>query len=168
LTLAGITEKGGAKPPEKPATTHQGSVNNRRRHKVAASVLGRRPIFKEADKLWEACVEYFCWVEDNPLIETKAFQLKHEVRIVYLPKMRAMTVGGLCLFLNISGEIWRGWKTEGHPRYRADLVGVIRQVEQVIFEHKYAGVATGLLAASIISRELGLMQRANQRASAHG
>ncbi len=40
---------------------------------LARSSHGRKPIFANPDKLWEACCEYFQWVEKNPLKEQKLF-----------------------------------------------------------------------------------------------
>lgn len=123
------------------------------------SSVGRNPIFNDADQLWNACVEYFRWVDDNPLTEGKTFPTKDEVRVELLPKMRAMSIGGLCLFLDISDESWRGWKTPGHVACREEFFGVIRRVEQIIFEQKFTAAAAGLLNPAIISQELGLVQK---------
>ena len=45
----------------------------------ARSSHGRKPIFPTPDALWEACQEYFQWVEDNPLKETRPFAYQGEV-----------------------------------------------------------------------------------------
>lgn len=125
----------------------------------AVSSFGRNPTFADAEGLWNACIEYFRWVDENPLTEAKAFPTKEEVRVEMFPKQRAMTLSGLCLFLDISVETWRGWKTEGHALFRPDFVAVIRRVDAIVFEQKFSAAAAGLLNANIISQELGLIQK---------
>ena len=45
----------------------------------ARSSHGRKPIFDNPDQLWEACLEYFQWVEDNPLEEEKLFHYQGQI-----------------------------------------------------------------------------------------
>lgn len=125
----------------------------------AVSSFGRTPTFADASELWNACIEYFQWVDENPLTEAKAYPTKEEVRVELFPKMRAMTLSGLCLFLDISVETWRGWRTEGHVLFRPDFVAVIRRVDAIVFEQKFSAASAGLLNANIISQELGLIQK---------
>lgn len=119
----------------------------------ARSKHGRGKIFEEPAILEEACYEYFQWVEDNPLIEMKAFAYQGAVIQEPVAKMRAMTLNGLCLFLGISEEAWRQY------RERNDFIGVVSQCEKYIYEQKFTGAAADLLNASIISRDLGLMDK---------
>ncbi|EML4851156.1 DNA-packaging protein, partial [Morganella morganii] len=73
----------------------------------ARSSHGRSPKFESPDDLWNACCEYFQWVEDNPLWEMKAFSYQGEVTQEPIAKMRAMTISGLCLFLDIADSTWQ-------------------------------------------------------------
>jgi hypothetical protein len=114
---------------------------------------GRKPTFANPDDLWAACVEYFEWVEDNPLSEAKAFAYQGEVTIATLPKMRAMTIGGLCLFLDISQQAWSEY------RDREGFGEVTTRVEDVIRNQKFTGAAADLLNANIIARDLGLADK---------
>src|SRR5699024_5716674 len=67
-----------------------------------------------------------------------------------LPKMRAMTLDGLCLFLDIDSETWRRWRSDN------DFCGVVSRAEQVIRDQKFSGAAAELLNPNIIARDLGL------------
>lgn len=125
----------------------------------AVSRFGRNPKFETEGDLWAACVEWFQWVEDSPLTEAKAFPTKDEVRVEMFPKLRAMTIRGLCLFLDISQETWRSWKDPTNARFRADFVAVIDRVEGIITEQKFAAASAGLLNANIIARDLGLADK---------
>lgn len=117
----------------------------------ARSSAGPKPKFADPDTLWRSCVEYFEWVENNPLHESKAFSYEGVVTIEHIPKMRAMTIGGLCVILDIDETTWRDWK-----RSRPDLSPIITRVEAVIRDQKFSGAAADLLNANIIARDLGL------------
>lgn len=113
---------------------------------------GRDKLFASSDALWESCCEYFQWVEDNPLWESKLFSYQGEVSEGVAPKMRAMTISGLCLFLDITRETWGQWRKD------KDFSDVITRAEEVIYSQKFAGAAADLLNANIIARDLGLKE----------
>lgn len=117
---------------------------------LARSSHGRNPIFKNPEQLWTACLEYFAWVEANPLWEAKAFAYQGIVVQENLPKMRAMTIGGLCLFLDISRQTWQDYSN------RDDFIDVVTRAEETIRDQKFSGAAADLLNANIIARDLGL------------
>ncbi|EMH6405725.1 TPA: DNA-packaging protein [Providencia alcalifaciens] len=119
----------------------------------ARSSHGRDPKFKSPDDLWGACCEYFQWVEDNPLWEMKAFSYQGEVTQEPVAKMRAMTISGLCLFLDIADSTWQLY------RAREDFMVVTTRAEKVIYDQKFSGAAADLLNANIIARDLGLKDR---------
>ncbi|EAP4935021.1 DNA-packaging protein [Salmonella enterica] len=119
----------------------------------ARSSHGRNPKFESGDQLWAACCEYFQWVEDNPLWEMKPFAYQGEVTQEPVAKMRAMTLTGLCLFLDISDDTWRNY------REKEDLLGVVSRAEKVIYDQKFSGAAADLLNANIIARDLGLAEK---------
>ena len=120
----------------------------------ARSTAGPKPIFAGPEPLLAACNEYVEWCEANPLYEAKAFSYEGVVTMASLPKMRAMTIGGLCLFLDIDHSTWNEWK-----KTRADLSAVITRVERIIYEQKFSGAAADLLNANIIARDLGLADK---------
>jgi hypothetical protein len=120
----------------------------------ARSTHGRKPIFPAPDDLEAACLEYFEWVEANPLHEAKAFSSQGEVTIAALPKMRAMTIGGLCIFLDISLQGWHEY------RAKEAFSEVTTRIEQAIRTQKFEGAAAELLNPNIIARDLGLADKA--------
>jgi len=115
---------------------------------------GAKPKFENADDLWAACVEYFEWNASNPLYEAKAFAYEGNVTVEYMPLMRAMTIDGLCLFLDIDNSTWFNWKND-----RPDLFNVITRAERVIRKQKFEGASANLLNANIIARDLGLADK---------
>lgn len=120
----------------------------------ARSSHGPDPKFENCSDLWSACLEYFEWVERNPLKEAKLTQEKGKPKVMHLNKMRAMSITGLCVFLDIDDQTWRNWR-EG----RKDLFGVIARAEQIIFTQKFEGASADLLNPSIIARDLGLADK---------
>lgn len=117
------------------------------------STHGKAPIFKTPDDLWNACAEYFDWVEEHPLWESKAFAYQGAVTVTELPKMRAMTISGLCIFLDIARRTWDDY------RAREDYMPVVTRVEEIISAQKFEGAAADLLNANIIARDLGLRDK---------
>ena len=115
---------------------------------------GRDRLFASAELLWEACCEYFEWVEANPLIEMRPFAYQGVVIQEPVPKMRAMTIDGLCLFLDIEYETWRAWRNETNG-----FSAVVSRADKVIRDQKFAGAAADLLNANIIARDLGLAEK---------
>lgn len=113
---------------------------------------GRKPIFQTPDDLWSAAQEYFKWCEDNPLQEAIVYQglLNTEQS---KPLMRAMTLDGLMIFLDISDSAWYQYKS------RPDFVEVTKQIDKVIRTQKFEGAAAGLLNPNIIARDLGLSDK---------
>ena len=108
----------------------------------------------EADDLWAAAQEYFTDIEDNPLLEAQAFNCRGEVTVVPLPKMRAMTIKGLCLFLGINARTWTHRRIE-----RPDMPDLTERNDAVIFTQKFEGAAAGMLNPGLIGRDLGLAAR---------
>ena len=119
----------------------------------ARSKHGRDRLFESPAALWEACCEYFEWVEANPLYEMKAFAYQGVVVQEPVAKMRAMTIGGLCIFLDIDEVTWRRW------REVEDFCTVVSRAEQIIYQQKFTGAAADLLNPNIIARDLGLADK---------
>lgn len=119
----------------------------------ARSSHGRSPIFRTPEDLWAACLEYFEWVEDNPLYEVKPFAYQGVVVQEPVAKMRAMTMMGLCNFLDIGTSSWADYRNrEGYSE-------VVLRAEQVMRQQKFEGASADLLNPNIIARDLGLADK---------
>jgi hypothetical protein len=125
----------------------------------ARSSHGRGKIFETPDELWDACCEYFEWVEENPLWEAKLVSYQGVSKEEILPKMRAMTLDGLYFFLGISRSTWDLYQE------RDDFIAVTTEAEHVIREQKFTGAAAELLNPNIIARDLGLKDKSEQEHS---
>jgi hypothetical protein len=121
--------------------------------KIAAARIGRPLSFRTPADLWAACCEYFAWVDKHPLHEAQAFAYQGRVTLKSLPKMRAMTIGALCLYLGVEEKTWRNY------RGRKDFLPVITRAESIIRAQKFEGAAAELLSPTIIARDLGLADK---------
>ena len=120
---------------------------------LARSSHGANPKFSDPDVLWKACCEYFQWTEDNPLWEDKPFNYQGVVVDNTVCKMRAMTISGLCMFLDICEKTWANY------RDKEDFLQVTTRAEKIIYNQKFSGAAADLFNANIIARDLGLTDK---------
>lgn len=123
----------------------------------ARSSHGRKPIFASPDDLWEACTQYFQWVEDNPLMASETVKFQGKATLTDVPKMRAMTEIGLCLFLDIGQSTWADY------RNKEDFSEVTTRACNIIYDYKFTGAAADLLNPNIIARDLGLADKKELR-----
>ena len=114
---------------------------------------GRDKLFATPELMWEAAKEYFEWCESNPLIEID-YKGKDADR-VELPKMRAFTMQGLCLYLDCNTRYFNQFK----ETCTSDFSSVITRIEEIIFNQKFTGAAAGFLNPNIIARDLGLVDK---------
>ena len=119
----------------------------------ARSSHGRNPIFADPEQLWDAACQYFQWVEDNPLLEMKPFAYQGVVIQEPVPKMRAMTIDGLCIFLDITRQTFDNYCG------REGFFDIMTRIQSVIRSQKFAGAAADLLNPNIIARDLGLIDK---------
>jgi hypothetical protein len=127
----------------------------------ARSKHGRDKIFKTPDDLWDSCCEYFDWAEDNPLLETKSYMYQGKAVQDQIPKLRAMTVEGLCLFLHVNSKYFNDFEAAldmSDPQDK-DFSDIITRAKDVIRQQKFAGAAADQLNANIIARDLGLTDK---------
>lgn len=111
---------------------------------------GPARMFEDPQDLLDACMDYFDWVDDNPLWEYKVFGTGLRVRV---PLARAMTLHGLTAHIGMGRRTWDEYKA------REEYREVIEVAESVMFEQKFAGAAAGLFNAAIIARDLGLADK---------
>jgi hypothetical protein len=120
---------------------------------TARSTHGRKPTFSDSDQLWDACCEYFDWVESNPLYEDKLVTFQGAASHEPVAKMRAMTIEGMCIFLDIGTQTWRDY------RAKEGFSEVVKKVDDIIRTQKFQGASADLLNANIIARDLGLADK---------
>lgn len=124
---------------------------------------GRPEKFTTPEDLWNGATEYFDWVESNPLWESKATHHQGSPVDLISPKMRAMTLHGLWVFLGMGRQTWYDYcQKDGFSE-------VCARIDLVIRDQKFAGASAGLLNPAIIARDLGLKETiANEHTGAGG
>lgn len=103
-------------------------------------------------ELLQAFAEYVECVESSPLYESKAFGNGWVTR---LPHIRAMSIQAFCLHACFSRDTF--YTYEKDPLY-SDITKFIRDT---MYAQKFEGAAANLLNASIIARELGLIDKSS-------
>src|SRR5690625_3582810 len=121
---------------------------------------GRDRLFACPEDMWDACCEYFQWCIDNPLIEVD-FRGKDASK-VEIPKQRAFTLQGLCLYLDCNTGFFNDFEKSlkgKKDKISKDFSLILTRVRQIIYDQKYTGAASGLFNSSIIARDLGLRDK---------
>jgi hypothetical protein len=121
---------------------------------------GRDKIFQTPEIMWDAACEYFQYCSDNPLIEVD-FKGK-DADEVHIPKMRAFTIKGLCLYLDTNSEYFSQFKDSLKGKEDDISKGfstVITRIYDTIYDQKFTGAAAGFLNPNIIARDLGLTDK---------
>lgn len=145
----------GAGRPVRPDPSDQPFVARAEIHRDQKPAAGRPTIFKDADELKHACGEYFIWVGNNPWLAEKAqFASKQgQWEKTDVNKKRPYTQGALCVYLGIPTSTWISW------RKMDKFCGVVKEVEETIYNQKFEGAAAGFFNPNIIARALGLVDR---------
>jgi hypothetical protein len=122
----------------------------------ARSKHGRGKIFSTPEILWQAACEYFKWVEENPLKKTIVYQgaVSEETESL----MRAMTIEGLCIFLDVPTQTFLNYCDKENDSYK-DFFEITTRIREIIRTQKFEGASAGMLNPNIIARDLGLVDK---------
>lgn len=116
---------------------------------------GRNKKFLKPEDIWKQACEYFQWVDDHPLMQPELVKFQGAATVKELPKMRAMTLDGLLMFIDCSESTWRNYRSDENK----DFLRVITRIEQIIYQQKFTGAAADMLNPNIIARDLGLADK---------
>lgn len=135
-----------------------GKFTNGNHYWTLRTKSGKDKIFQTPEDLLKAANDYFDFVYDNPLKETvvqkrKISRDEEIIELIEVPKMRSMTLEGLCNFIDISVKGFRLY--EG----RDDYIPITTRIRQIIENQQFEGAASGFLNPSIIARKLGLTDK---------
>ncbi len=107
------------------------------------------------ENLLQACSEYFQWNADNPLYEERVNVFKGDVTRYRIPRVRAMSIRALALYIGVSSRMWRDWSHTA----REDLRQVVEWANDVIYQQKFEAAAADMLNATLVMRDLGLADK---------
>lgn len=126
-----------------------------------ADKQGRKNTFGNPDDMWDAACAYFLWCDKNPLFENKVFSHKDQGLVhKSLPRMRAYTEKGLCVFLGVASSYFRNFeKNNKASGALIEFMSVITRIRDVIATQKFEGAAAGLLQHNIIAYDLGIANK---------
>ncbi len=120
---------------------------------------GRDTLFKSPKLLWDAALEYFQHVEENPLKEVQLVSYQGITEQEEVPKQRPFTMKGLCLYLGCSESYFKVFKVTYGGKDKEAFLTVITQIEDTIYNQKFEGAAAGFFSTLIIARDLGLADK---------
>lgn len=118
--------------------------------------------FADAQDLYDQACQYFQWSDENPIIEVE-FRGAMAKRIE-IPKPRPYTLRALSIYLGINKDWFnhtekriqeKEHKNEGDE----DMILAITTIRDIIFTQKFDGAVVGLFNASIISKDLGMIDK---------
>lgn len=121
---------------------------------------GRDKLFATPELMWEAACDYFDWCINNPLVEID-YRGKDAIK-VELPKMRAFTMQGLCLYLDCNTVYFNHFKKSlagKDDEISKGFYQIITRIEETIYNQKFVGAASGFFNSNIIARDLGLTDK---------
>ena len=122
-------------------------------NKFELSPKNGRKEFGPAENLLNIAKQYFEWCEENPLMAKEAVKYKGETTILDVPKIRAFTLTGFCIFIRVGLDTFIEWSK------RDEYAEVCGFIKNVIYEQKFVGAAADLLNANLIARDLGLADK---------
>lgn len=118
------------------------------------STHGRDKLFDTPELMWAAACEYFEWADKNVFYKSEF----KEGRMRKIPVKRPYTLHALCLYLNCGLAYFREFK-RNKDRCTHDFMTIINQIEDVVYNQKFEGAASGFFNSNIIARDLGLSDK---------
>lgn len=117
---------------------------------------GRDKLFASPEMMWQAATEYFEWADANPWYKVEGIKSGDMVgQMINIPTARPYTLRAFLLYIHASENFWTEFKKAKHE----DFLGVIEEIENVMYAQKFEGAAVGSFNANIIARDLGLKDK---------
>lgn len=124
---------------------------------------GRRRKFATPEQLWEEACEYFEDVMQNPLVAQELMKSGDLAGTkVDMNKMRPFTIKGLCLFLGVNTDYLTDLRDSLKGKdddESLNFLKVIQDIDVTVYNQKFDGAVAGFFTPSIISRDLGLVEK---------
>jgi len=140
---------------------------------------GRDKLFKTPELLWEAACEYFQWCDENPfkiveqtksqskgVINVKTGEVTFPNALTELPVIRPYTIHGLCLYLDCNCMYFNHFEEslkDKTDKQSKDFSIIITRIRETIYNQKFSGAASGFFNSSIIARDLGLIDKSENK-----
>lgn len=136
---------------------------------------GRDKLFETPELLLDECKEYFNWVDSKPFFKVEQIkkpyldpETKLWVTMCKLPTVRPYTIHGLCIYLGCN-SLWFNQFERAlvgkEDQLSKDFSTVLTHVREIIYHQKFEGAVVGAFNASIIQRDLGLVEKVDNKLS---
>lgn len=125
---------------------------------------GRDKIFESPVILLEACYEYF--EHQSKQSWNKTDFKGREVVEVLIPTASPFTLTGLCLFLGVNTKYFSDFENGldvKNNEIDKDFSEVVTHIREAIFTQKFEGAAVGAYNPNIIARDLGLIDKSENK-----
>lgn len=121
---------------------------------------GRDRIFATPTDMWNAAVEYFKSVDDNPWYKLEVSKGGESAGDIYeIPTVLPYTITGMCGFWNVSSFYFGQFKRRAIENKEEAFLEVIRMIEDAIYTRKYVGASAGFFNAQFIGKDIGLVEK---------
>lgn len=124
---------------------------------------GLEKTYDTPEEFMESFKEAVLWNLNNPLFEAKYVSDKGTPELVYIPKVRVMTLFFVITYMGLTTGRWAQMKKD-----RPDLLSCILRIEEIVRDKKYMHAAAGQLNATLIMRDLGLADTVNSNITNQG
>ena len=121
---------------------------------------GRDKIFSSPEMLWESCIEYFEATDKRKWHKTEFKNEGGVLKECLIPTETPYTLSGLRVFLGIDDNTWIRYRTDENYK---DFWDIIKKVEDIMFTQKFEGATVGAFNASIIARDLSLVDKSETK-----
>jgi hypothetical protein len=121
------------------------------------------------EKLWTKALEYFEWVENHPWWINEQLKQKpiipkdsglnvEEIKeiinpIIQVPRQRAYTLLGFCIYADISHETFRTYEKD------QTFLGVCARIREIIEDTMLNGGLSEVFEKGLVARKLGLIEK---------
>lgn len=124
---------------------------------------GRPKRYNSIEDLNVAIMNYFFWVDANPMYKYDYRVVDKELIEVSIPLKRPYSVRGLVQYLGTSHDyfdtIIRGEVAPPSSIPHEEFVGYWNTIKGMIWQQKFDGAAVGMFNANLIARDLGLADK---------
>ena len=119
---------------------------------------GRNALFTEPQQLWDACVEYFDYMDSRTDWDGQNWVGKDGEEVIVKKKV-PYTLSGLCLFLDVSPIYLNEFEKSETFKNNPDFSIVLTRVRQIIQTQQIDGGLLGYFNASLTARINGLTEK---------
>lgn len=121
---------------------------------------------KSLELAWQ---QYFAWCDENPWITYE--QNKKGGSLVQIPVSRPYTEAGFCAFhdlgINYIKQLWENVSKQDDEESK-EFSSVITRARAKCFSQKFEGAAIGVFNSNIIARDLGLVDKTENKTEING